>query len=101
MGHKLQVGPNEYIEYSKLLLTTKQDRGTVRVEIWIQDEDVSDCFVIVHDVYDTMGFRMEFPREATSEIIRKNIDAEVLEHRIESSLGMRERMREAGINVRH
>lgn len=101
MAHKLQVGPNEYIEYPKLLLTTKQDRGTVKIEIWIQDEDVSDCFIVVEDVYDTIGFRMEFDRETVPEDIRNMIDAQVLNHRIESSLGMRDRLREAGINVRH
>lgn len=101
MAHKLQVGPNEYIEYPKLLLTTKQDRGTVKIEIWIQDEDVSDCFIVVEDVYDTIGFRMEFDRECTSGDIRNMIDAEVLEHRIASSMIMRKQLEERGINVRH
>jgi hypothetical protein len=101
MGHKLQVGPDEYISYDKLLLTTKQDRGTVRVEIWIQDEDVSDCFVIVHDIYDTMGFRLEFDRDCGPEEIKNKIDTHVLEHRVASSMLMMMTLKARGINVRH
>lgn len=100
-GHMVKFPDGRVAKYDKLITTTKQDRGTVRIEVWIQDEDVSDCWIVVTDLYETLGFGVDFDRECTADDIYNIIQKAVMQKRVEASIRMRDSMKRRGINVRH